>query len=154
MSERVVLIGRHPEYELDLLVVEQRNILWATDFDACRVQWRELCVDVQKTFVESEGIATILLQNVPGILAAVLVSEAKESLMGVRVAVIVQKMQQAGRAAAVSLSQTFETAEQLEAARQLVAHANGRAKIAVDGLTMTVTVDPVNKFELDKIVYL
>lgn len=149
---RVVLVGRHvSDLPANIEVVATENILWATDFATCWQQVLDLL-----TRAQTAGAAKVLLQNVPGILSAVLIRAAyDEKNAPSRFGVIIS--QPGPRLAGVSETFVFPfladyTGERIEqTAARAVTFANGRAKVSVGDNTLTVTVDPVAAFVFDHI---
>ena len=71
---KVILVGRHmSDLPEDIVVIEQKNIVWSTDKHACANQLASLC-----GYADSVN-CTVLLQSVPGILAKVIYDDGYES---------------------------------------------------------------------------
>lgn len=138
---RVILVGRHTsDLPASIEVVRQDNVMWSLDFDECAAQWRALYTEA------CEQNVRILLQNVPSILAAVLVSE-RWGQYDLRTGVVIAVP--GPRVAALEHSEGFDDAGDQAAAERLIKHANGRAKIEWVGSAkawLKVTVDPVTPF--------
>lgn len=156
MKRNVILVGRHTPEGLptDINIVEQKNILWSLDTNEIAKQWKEL---VQ--CARDKGCA-ILLQNVPGVLARVLLDEAWEyaphaTQYRVPVGVIISKPGE--RKAGVKKAFRFESTGDAAEAKSAVEFANSRAKtqyvqVQHDQNSISaypafeVTVDPVTPF--------
>lgn len=138
-KRRVILVGRHvSDLPERIEVVSQENILWATNFYEAQRQFQELMLRADK------AQAGILFQNVPGILAAVLLRTPCDIQLGVIISIPGE------RQAGVSKSWQI-AAEDAAIVESAVTFANGRAKVEIDGATVTVTVDPVTPFVLSHV---
>lgn len=137
---KVVLVGRHTPTGMpeDIVVSRQENILWSLNRDECRAQFDALAKSL-------EAGEKILLQNVPGILSAVLVADARRGEERVEVGVIISVPGER-KAGVVMRSPQFADAHGADAAEALIKHVNARAKVERDNDTLTVTVDPVPEF--------
>lgn len=166
----VILVGRHPDFEIPgVEVVRQENILFSTNYAECEKQVGELLQ------AASGAKLSVLFQNTPGIVTAVLVkftctlADEWQPLSGraSKVGVIISKP--GPRIAGVRTEVTFcaDQSYGMDFSNEivkLVSAANGRAKVEVSatevspsGLvtqTAVVTVDPVSPFEFDHIEWL
>lgn len=153
---RVILVGRHAsELPEDIEVVAQENILWATDEEECRKQFKDL-----HTRAREQGVK-ILLQNVPGVLATALVDEAiwagNNYASAIRVGVIISVP---GPRVAAQVKEYKLLAEDADDVAEAIRFANGRAKVEIEStaniglVTVRVTVDPVSPFVFSHIVWM
>jgi hypothetical protein len=136
---KAIVVGRHAGDIPGVEVVRQINLEWSLEEGQAFKQLDELMGDAS-----AEGAKCIVLQNVPGVLAAALTKKALDT-PNVPVYVIISKP--GARTAGVSRSWTFYT--HTNAVADVVKFANGRAKVEIseDGTTITVTVDPIPVFE-------
>jgi hypothetical protein len=148
MAIPVVIVGRHIQGEIPgCKVVAQRNIEWETDPSECYQQLLELQVEIEREFGLEAGI---VFQNVPAILATQLVllasvkghmqNDFRPNEMGVVISV------PGPRVAGVTESFQFSSSEEAGNVAKAIQFANGRAKVLVEGSSVTVTVDPVSPF--------
>lgn len=140
MNTKVTLIGRHVSEPMPgVEIAEQVNVEWPLDLGECRAKLREVFSAAQAP--------NLLLQNVPGILAAALFAE-RDIFAGRGLGIIISVP--GPRLAGVTKSWPVE-AEGAAVVEAAVAHANGRARVTVGDSTVTVTVDPVSPFRFDHI---
>lgn len=151
----VVLVGRHGDLgfspsEQGIIIKDTVSILWGKEnpatpinFETCRLQWQEFYNDTR-----SKGYK-ILLQNMPAILGAVIVSDPNPRAYS-SIGVIIAEMGE--RKAGVVKFFRFNTIDDRENAIEGIKMVNSRAKIEiVNDLEFCVTVDPVPAFEFSHI---
>ncbi len=155
MSKNVFVVGRH-NVDLgaeapNLIIVGSENVQFPLQMTEVALQLKEL----QKRAVNL-GADAILFQNTPGILTATLMSMQREGQI-FQYGVIISVQTQASREANVSKDFNFVVEDDLNntqpwnTASDAVKYANGRAKTEVNDGVLTVTVDPVMRFEFDHV---
>ena len=142
----VIVVGRHtPELPEGINVVSQENILWSTDRQECVAQLEALIGQAKRKR------AYILLQNVPGILAAALLDEQAKAggHLPADIGVIISVPGPRESGVTRSFISSYDS-EMAEAAKFL----NPRAKIQQRGSSVHITLDPVSRFEFSHIEWL
>lgn len=148
----VILVGRHTGPEMPgVRVVETRNIEWSLDPATLDKQVAELFAAARE---RGEDVR-VLFQNIPAVLfPALFFKRDGETTFGV----IVSKP--GPRAAGVAKTFDFSPLNMqgglpednlAQMGAEVARHANGRAKVEVNGAELTVTVDPVTPFEFVRI---
>lgn len=142
---KALVVGRHTGEIPGIEIIEQRNVNFALDVKTVQQQLDEL------EAAAAERGCVLVFQNIPGIVAAALL---RRSPLRVRAGVIISR-QPAVRPASVSRTWDFEGDGWTEA-EEIVAFVNSRAQVGGTEVTpyvaqVTVTVDPVIKFEFDHI---
>lgn len=144
---KFLIVGRHAPDLGDTVaeIVGQENVMFSMQADEVDGQLDELLVKA------NEAGASLLLQNVPAPLAGALIRR-RGDFAGVRVGVIVS-IPGPREAGVVQTYQLF-CGWVANRAAEAVRFANNRAKVEVEGRTLTVTVDPVTKFQFSHIEWL
>lgn len=142
---KALVVGRHAGEIPDVEIIDQRNVNFALDVKTVQQQLDEL------EAAAAERGCVLVFQNIPGIVAAALLRRAPFS---VRAGVIVSRQPEV-RPAGISRTWAFEGDGWTEA-EEIVAFVNSRAQVQVTEVTpyiaeVTITVDPVIRFEFDHI---
>jgi hypothetical protein len=140
---KAILVGRHNAVDLPFEIAEQRNIEWSIDRAMCVQQFKQLCEDaLVKGWV-------IVLQNIPGILAAAMSDVYTSVPIGVMISV------PGPRVAGVTKTFVTEFIPDALVVIDAVKFANGRAVVEHDDVTaVRVTVDPVAPYVFSHIEWL
>jgi len=148
--KNILLVGRHaPDFgNLDINVVKQLND-WNFAVTYSDV-WNDL-VNLE-AIASKAGAGTIVLQAVPGQVAATLAKMYKAGETNLSWGVVVSVP--GDRPAGVVSTFAGETAQARDAIVRAVKAANPRAKIEINGEEVTVTVDPPMRFKFSHIEWL
>lgn len=163
IEHEAVIVGRHTPEGLpqNIRIHRQFDITWSTDAGECARQWQELREEVKNLPQYQPGMK-IILQNVPAILAAVLLKTPGVA-RGVGIIVSKPGERKAGvekiyRFAEMAENSYTSAVSDARAAERLVKEVNPRAKTSVEGddlnAKLIVTMDPPTPFVFDHIEWL
>lgn len=150
-----ILVGRHASDDLPYNIVEQRNVVFATDVNECKTQVEELFAAAH------EAEAVLLFQNIPGIVACAMTQIAARNipthLRGVGVIISKPGPREVGKEMKVEIPELFyanmngpDAKAVYQRVKDAVAFVNPNAKIDGD----KITVDAPMKFVFEKVEWL
>lgn len=139
----VILVGRHTgDLPENINIVEQKAITWSVNPLILGDQWRDLVNEAQAKNCR------ILLQNVPGVLATIFLSQEFDCPVPIGVVISVAGERLAG----VEEVWSYDFTRERDYAIQLAKTMNPRAKIEIiDHWSFKTTIDPVNPFVFNRI---
>lgn len=145
---KVLIVGRHaPDLgDTQVKILGQENIQFSLTAAEVDVQLVDLLAKASEV-----GAEAVLLQNVPAVLAGALIRRQGD-FAGVRLGVIISVP--GPREAGVQKSYKLFSGWVAKRAAEAVQFANNRAQVSVEGNTLSVTVDPVAKFQFSHIEWL
>jgi hypothetical protein len=144
--EDVIVVGRHTNnVDMGVNIVDTHNITWSLDDNVLYWQWQALLQ------LARARKAAVLLQNVPGVLAAMLVLHKPSD---VRIGIMASKPGE--RLANVTKDFSFHPANEdaRKQAIKAVEFANSRAVILEDEDGLRITLDPISPYVFSHIKWI